>query len=153
MPTLSRCFLRGGFLCLAFGMLLGGIILVQKGTGWLPSAWVLLPAHIYLVLIGGISQCTLGVCYWIFPRCGGETSRGHTALAWLSYGMLNTALGLVILHLVVQALFGSFAASVVFAAAGILQSLAALAFVLHIWPRIRPSEPAPRRLGRRRVFE
>ena len=56
MPTLSRCFLRGGFLCLALGLLPGGIILLQKGTGWLPFAWVLLPAHTYLVLIGGISQ-------------------------------------------------------------------------------------------------
>lgn len=148
MPTLSRCFLRGGLVCLAFGMLPGGIILIQKGTGWLPWAWVLLPAHIYLVVIGGISQCTLGVCYWIFPRFGGEASRGNTTLAWLSYAMLNAALGLVVLHLLIQALLGSFAASVAFAAAGLLQSLAAVAFVLHIWPRIRASEPTARRSGR-----
>ncbi len=134
MPTLSRCFLRGGFLCLALGLLPGGIILLQKGTGWLPFAWVLLPAHTYLVLIGGISQCTLGVCYWIFPRFGGGTCT------------LNAALGLVVFHLPIQVCCGAIAANLAFAGAGILQSLAALAFVLHIWPRIRASAPTPRRL-------
>ena len=145
MPALSRCFLHGGLLCLALGMLPGGIILLQKGTGWLPLAWVLLPAHTYLVLIGGISQFTLGVCYWIFPRFGGGASRGNTTLAWCSYVMLNAALGLVIFHLPIQVLYGSMAANLAFAGAGILQSLAALAFVLHIWPRIRASTPAPQR--------
>src|SRR5438874_5100629 len=146
MPTLSRYFLRGGLLCLALGMVPGGIILLQKGTGRLPFAWVLLPAHTYLVLIGGISQFTLGVCYWIFPRFDRGTSRGNTTLAWLSYAMLNAALGLVVFHLPIQVLCSATVANVAFAGAGILQSLAALAFVLHIWPRIRASGPIPRRL-------
>src|SRR2546422_11751161 len=146
MPTLSRCFLRGALLCLAIGMLPGGLILLQKGTGWFPAFWILLPAHTYLVLIGGISQCTLGGCYWIFPRFGGGTSRGNTTLAWLSYALLNAALGLVVFHLPIQVFYGATAANLAFAGAGILQSLAALAFVLHIWPRIRASAPTPRRL-------
>jgi len=143
MPTLSRCFLRGGLLCLALGMIPGGMILLQKGTGWLPFAWILLPAHTYLVLIGGISQCTLGICYWIYPRFGGGTSRGNTTLAWCSYALLNTALGLVVFHLPIQVFYGATAANLAFAGAGILQSLAALAFVLHVWPRIRASAPPP----------
>ena len=106
MPTPSRCFLRGGLLCLAIGMIPGGLILLQKGTGWFPALWVLLPAHIYLVLIGGLSQCTLGVCYWIFPRFDGGASRGNTTLAWCSYIMLNAALGLVVLHPLLQVLYG-----------------------------------------------
>jgi hypothetical protein len=145
MPTLSRCFLRGALLCLAIGMLPGGLILLQKGTGWFPAFWVLLPAHTYLVLIGGISQFTLGMCYWIFPRFAGGTSRGNTTLAWFSYAMLNTALGLVVLHPLFEWLFGSLAAGLAFACAGTLQGGAALTFVLHIWPRIRPSAPGLRR--------
>ena len=147
MPILSRCFLRGGLLCLALGMLPGGLILLQKGTGWFPVLWVLLPAHTYLVLIGGLSQCTLGVCYWIFPRFDGGASRGNTALAWCSYIMLNAALGLVVLHPLLQGLYGDDVAHVAFASAGILQGLAALTFVWHIWPRIRPSAAVARRPG------
>ena len=60
MPKLSQYFLRGGFICLAVGMLAGGLILVQKGTGRFPDLWVLLPAHIYLVLVGGVTQCAFG---------------------------------------------------------------------------------------------
>jgi hypothetical protein len=144
MPTLSRCFLRVGLLCLAAGMVPGGLILLQKGTGWFPGLWVLLPAHIYLVLIGGLSQCTLGVCYWIFPRFDGG-SRGNTTLAWGSYITLNAALGLVVLHPLLQGLYGGEAAKGAFVSAGILQGLAAFTFVWHIWPRIRPSATAARR--------
>jgi len=140
---LSRCFLRGGLLCLAIGTVPGGLILLQKGTGWFPVLWVLLPAHTYLVLIGGLSQCTLGVCYWIFPRFAGGPSRGNTTFAWCSYVMLNAALGLVVLHPLLQVLYGNVAANVAFASAGALQGLAALTFVWHIWPRIRPSAAVP----------
>jgi hypothetical protein len=147
MPTLSRCFLRGGLLSLAIGTIPGGLILLQKGTGWYPGLWVLLPAHTYLVLIGGLSQCALGVCYWIFPRFAGGASRGNTTLAWCSYGMLNAALGLMVLHPLLQVLYGNGAASVAFIGAGLLQGLAALTFVWHIWPRIRPSSTVARRSG------
>jgi len=131
--------------CLAVGILFGGVLLLHKGTGWLPWAWVLLPAHIYLVLIGGISQVTLGVCYWIFPRFGGGASRGRSWFAWGSYAVLNAALGLVICHPLIELLLGAVTATWAFAAAGMLQGLAALAFVLHIWPRIRASAATPRR--------
>jgi len=143
MPTLSRCFLRGALLCLAIGMLPGSLILLQKGTGWFPVFWVLLPAHTYLVLIGGMGQFTLGMCYWIFPRFDQGTSRGNTTLAWASYAMLNAAIGLVVLHPLCELLFGSVAANLAFACAGTLQGGAAIAFVLHIWPRIRPSATRP----------
>ena len=105
MPRLSRCFLRGGFICLAVGMLVGGLILVQKGTGRFPYFWVLLPAHVYLVLVGGVTQCALGVSYWILPRLVGK-GRGNTGLAWASYWALNTALLLVALHPAVEIALG-----------------------------------------------
>ena len=144
MPRLSRCFLRGGFICLALGMLVGGLILVQKGTGRFPYFWVLLPAHVYLVLVGGVTQCALGVSYWILPRLGVGKGRGNTALAWASYWALNTAILLVALHPAVEIALGMPAAGVAFAGGGLLQVVAAVAFALHAWPRIRPSQARPR---------
>lgn len=144
MPLLSRCFLKSGTLCLALGMVLGGLILVQKGTGHFPAFWVLLPAHTYLVMIGGMSQFALGICFWIFPRFGGGTSRGNAPLAWGSFGLLNTAIVLIALHPLIRSLGGASMASWAFDLAGILQSMASLAFVLHIWPRIRAGERHPR---------
>ena len=139
MPKLTRCFVRGGFVCLAIGMLAGGLILLQKGTGRFPVLWVLLPAHIYLVLVGGVTQCAMGVGYWILPRLSGGRRRGFAALAWSSYWALNTAILLVAMHPVIEVALGSRSAGVAFISAGILHGAAAMAFTLHTWPRIRPS--------------
>ena len=139
MPRLSRFFLRGGFICLAVGMLAGGLILVQKGTGRFPFFWVLLPAHIYLVLVGGVTQCALGVSYWVLPRLAGK-GRGNTALAWSSYWTLNTAILLVALHPAVEIALGASAAGATFVCGGVLQGLAAAGFALHAWRRIRRSQ-------------
>lgn len=144
MPRLSRFFLRGGFICLAVGMLAGGLILFQKGTGRFPAFWILLPAHIYLVLVGGVTQCALGVSYWILPRLAAGKGRGNTALAWFSYGALNTAILLIVLHPAVEIALGVLAAGATFVCGGILQGVAAIAFTLHAWPRIRPSQASPR---------
>ncbi|MGE3539729.1 MAG: hypothetical protein AB7N91_20150 [Candidatus Tectimicrobiota bacterium] len=149
MPTLSRCFLKGALLSLAIGIVPGALILCQKGTGWFPGLWVLLPAHTYLVLIGGMSQFALGMCYWIFPRLAGKASRGNTTLAWMSYGLLNAAIALIVLHPLVDEFLGAVASRWAFTIAGVLQAGAALTFVLHIWPRIRPAEPVSRHMERR----
>lgn len=143
MPRLSRFFLRGGFICLAVGMLAGGLILVQKGTGHFPVLWILLPAHIYLVLVGGVTQCALGVSYWILPRLAGQ-GRGNTALAWSSYWALNAAILLVALHPAVEVVLGGPAARAAFVFGGLLQGVAAIAFAWHAWPRIRASQARAR---------
>lgn len=147
MPMLSRFFLKGALLCLAIGIVPGALILGQKGTGWFPWLWVLLPAHTYLVLIGGMTQFTLGVCYWIFPRFEGGASRGNTTLAWASYGLLNAAIALVVCHPLFEEFLGPIASRLAFTIAGVLQMAAACTFVWHIWPRIRPSAPVCRRLS------
>lgn len=143
MPRLSRFFLRGGFICLAIGMLAGGLILVQKGIGGFPFFWVLLPAHVYLVLVGGVTQCALGVSYWILPRLAGK-GRGNTALAWFSYWALNAAILLIALHPAVEVALGAPAAGATFVGGGVLQGVAAIVFALHVWPRIRPSQSRQR---------
>lgn len=143
MPKLSRLFLRSGFICLAVGMLAGGLILVQKATGRFPFFWILLPAHIYLVLVGGVMQCALGVSYWILPRLPGR-GRGNTALAWFSYWSLSTAILLIALHPAVEALTGAAGGDAVFLGGGVLQGAAAAAFAWHAWPRIRASQTRAR---------
>ena len=143
MPKLSRLFLRSGFICLAVGMLVGGLILVQKGIGRFPFFWILLPAHVYLVLVGGVMQCALGVSYWILPRLPGR-GRGNTALAWAGYWSLSTAILLIALHPAAEALMGAVAGDATFVCGGLLQGVAAVAFAWHAWPRIRASSaPGP----------
>ncbi len=69
MPRLSCWFIKAALLHLAIGVVMGGLILSAKGVpatfGW---AWVLLSAHIQLLVGGWLVQLALGMAYWMLPR-------------------------------------------------------------------------------------
>src|SRR5687767_2289161 len=90
MPRLSRWFIRAALLHLSAGVLLGGLILSAKGyPGALGWSWLLLPAHIELLVFGWLIQLTLGMAYWILPRLDARGDRGRTGWAWASFWALN----------------------------------------------------------------
>lgn len=129
MPTLARWFVKTALLYLALGVLLGAVILWNKGLP-IPGAWSLLAGHIALVTWGWLLLLTLGVAYWILPRWGQE--RRRVWLAAVAYGGLNASLWLVALAPWLHAAWSN-------ALGGALQALACLAFALHAWPRVRKS--------------
>lgn len=137
MPQLSILLIRSSLLHLAVGFFLGALILWQKGPGGMPGAWVWLPVHIHLLLVGWLVQLALGVAYWIMPRFTYhdqaervQQARGRTLLAWASFLLLNAST----LVAAATPLVGRGA----LATSGVLAVLAGLAFVLHLWPRIKP---------------
>ncbi len=132
MPTLSSWSIRAALIYLALGFTLGALILAHKGVPLFPRVWVLLPAHIEFLLFGWTVQLALGVAYWILPRFRGG-SRGVIWLAWLSIGLLN----LGVLLAAAQSVFGL--ANGLTLAGRLAQLLAAIAFGLHAWARVRPA--------------
>ncbi len=129
MPRLSCWFVRSALIHLTLGFTLGSLLLWNKGLPIHPLLWRLLPAHLEFLLIGWTVQLALGVAFWILPRF--RTVRGHERLAWLSFVLLNIGVWLAGL-------------GQVFAAANFVTLLgrgceawALLAFVMHIWPRIK----------------
>ena len=130
MPRLSVWFIRAALLYLAVGATFGGLILYHKGIPLHPLLWRLLPAHIEFLLFGWIVQLIMGVGFWIFPRF--RRSRGNEKPAWAAFGLLNLGVFL--------AGVGPVAGGPVwFIFAGRLaETLAAVAFVFHAWPRIKP---------------
>ena len=130
MPALSRVYLRTAMIYLALGVLLGGILLWNKGALIGGNIWIWLAAHISLVTWGWLWQVTFGVAFWILPRFG--TSRGRAWLAWLAYGSVNIAIVLAALS---PWLHGPWPTAI----AGLLQAVAAIAFTCHAWPRVKPS--------------
>ena len=100
------------------------------------------PPHIEFLLFGWVVQLIMGVGFWIFPRFW--RSRGNEKPAWAAFGLLN--LGILLAG--VGPVIGG---PVWFIFAGRLaETAAAVAFVLHAWPRIKPpgahlpSKAAPR---------
>jgi hypothetical protein len=86
--------------------------------------------HIELVLVGWTVQLALGVAFWLLPRWG--TERGNEGLAWLAYACLNVG--------VLGAGIGQWLDGPAFLPllGRLAELLAALAFALHAWPRVKP---------------
>ena len=131
MPDLSVWFVRSALCYLAAGILAGAILLVNRGV--FLGAWVghLLPVHIEFLLMGWTVQLALGVAFWILPRFRTGPERGRETFAWVSYGLLNigvmaAAVGQALGFPPAVPLFGHTA-----------QALAAAAFSLHAWPRVK----------------
>ncbi len=129
MPRLSRWAIRLALGYLLLGFTIGAMVLINKGIGWWPWIWRLLPAHQEFLVLGWTTQLALGVAYWIFPRYRGNV-RGNPTLAVLAVGGLNAGVWFV-------ALAPWLGASWTVAGRG-LEGLAVTLFVLYAWPRVKP---------------
>jgi hypothetical protein len=138
MPRLSCWFIRGSLVHLAVGVLFGGLILGAKGLpiplGW---AWVLLTAHIQLLVGGWLVQLTLGVAYWILPRLDGQGTRGRTSAVWFSFYALNIGVDTAALLLTTRSRYTMPNIDLLLIPAALLQVTALMAFVYHAWGRVR----------------
>ncbi len=67
MPKYAVWLIRISYVYLILGFTLGALLLINKATGFYPEIWLLLPAHIEIVLFGWIMQLVMGVAYWSFP--------------------------------------------------------------------------------------
>ena len=139
MPRLSCWFIRASLLYLGIGVLFGGLILVAKGfPASLNWTWLLLPAHIQMLVGGWMIQLTLGMAYWILPRLSGAGDRGSPGWAWTSFGALNAGVGGAALLLIVRSFWRAGWIDVLLIVAALLQIVALLAFARHAWPRVAP---------------
>ena len=131
MPRLSVLMIRAALAYLAAGFVLGAVMLADRG---LPlGVWVyrLRPIHIEFLLLGWTVQLAFGVAFWILPRFRSGAERGRASLAWAAFALLNAgvlgvAFGLAAGAPPVVGLLGRGA-----------EGLAAAAFALHAWPRVK----------------
>lgn len=131
MPRLSVWFIRTALSHLALGFLAGAVMLASRGVSL--DGWVvrLRPMHVEFLLIGWTVQLALGVAFWILPRFRAGAGRGREQYVWLSYGLLNAgvlaaALGQALALPSIVPLLGRGA-----------EVLAAAAFSVHAWPRMK----------------
>ena len=133
MPRLSVWALRLALIYFVIGFTLGAVLLANKGLGFDPALWSLLPAHVDFLLLGWTLQLIFGVAFWILPRFSRGLRRGNEKLAWtaiilLNAGILIDGVGPLLLHQTYLNLVGR----------GLL-ILAAISFAMHAWPRVKPS--------------
>ena len=134
MPLLARWHVR-----LAFVWLLAGLVL-WTALAWTPSPGASLalarPAALHCITVGFLTQVVFGVAGWLLPRPRAQAAAGvGPALDVVVLVALNAGLVLRVLA-EPRWLFARGAAECV-AAGAVLQCVAALAFVVRAWPRVR----------------
>ena len=131
MPRLTVWMVRAALLHLGAGFTFGALMLLNKGAPVSGEIWRLLWPHVELVLLGWTLQLGMGVAFWIMPRFSGERRYGRVWLGWAAFGLLNAG--------VVVVIGGQVAGEAGLVALGrALEVLAAGAFALHLWPRVKP---------------
>ncbi|RMH87449.1 MAG: hypothetical protein D6681_15070 [Calditrichaeota bacterium] len=118
---------------LVAGFIMGGVILIGKGLTDLAWTRSLLPLHIELVAVGWILQLVIGVSFWILPRFEKPPVRGKETRVWASLICLNGGILLVGLGTLLPAQAGP-----AIPGGRVLEVIAILLYVRHIWPRVKP---------------
>lgn len=131
MPKLSVWLVRAALIQMGVGFLLGALILFHKGIPIYDWMWKLLTPHIEIMIFGWTIQFIMGVGYWVLPRFPGNQRYGRTWLGWLSFALIN-------LSVLIAGLGGWFDHDVLLIAGRVSGLAAILAFILMMWPRIKP---------------
>jgi cbb3-type cytochrome oxidase subunit 1 len=131
VPGLSVLMVRTALVYLVAGYAIGAVMLSAPGLHL--GRWIaaLRPVHLEFLLLGWTVQLAFGVAYWILPRFRAGAERGRTALAWSAFGLLNGGV-------LAAALGGAMSAGGVTTAGRIAEAMAAAAFALHAWARVKP---------------
>lgn len=130
MPLPSRWMIRGSFIYLLVGFLLGAILLINKAYPFYPQLWTLLGIHIEVLIFGWIIQLTLGTAYWILPKNRAKQTRKIKKPALVMAVLLNGGILLNISDPLFQ--FWNHA----WVAGRSLELLAVVLFILLHWERI-----------------
>ena len=143
MPPLVRLYVRTAFVYFVAGFLLLALMALD---GWLSiGRWfgAVYLSQLHLLVVGWITQLSIGVAYWMFPRFLQEVDprpRGSDTLAWGVYICLNAGLVLRLAAEPFYRMSGQSWLAALVALSGVLQAAAAVGFGLLIWARIRPLE-------------
>ncbi len=132
MTRLSVWTVRAALLYLGAGVLIGAVMLFEKGIPLHLASLRLLPAHIEFVLLGWTLQLAMGIAFWILPRFSREPRYGNQRWGWLAFALLNIG--------VLSVGVGQWlSAPPLFVLTGrVVELLAAICFALHAWPRVKP---------------
>lgn len=131
MPRLSCWFVRASLVYLALGFTFGALMLANKGLGFYPAIWLVLPVHMETLLMGWFVQLALGMAFWILPRFKNGAPRGNEALSWLAFVLLNLGIGLVFANAV-------FSLQTLVLLGRVCESGGIVVFVIGAWRRVRP---------------
>lgn len=129
MPRLSAWIVRLSLIYLLVGVLLGALLLAQKGVPYYAPIWAIFPLHTEFLLVGWLLQFAAGVAFWILPRFASGPPRGDERLVVAAFILLNAGILLAASSLMLPGTL---------IAGRMIESAALLLFVLASWRRVKP---------------
>lgn len=136
MPGPTRWMIRASFVWLGLGL---AIQLASPFASNLPAPLLLAGLRafeVHALTVGWLSQLIFGVVFWMFPKAA-ASPRGSPRLAMITFAGLNLGLGLRAIGELFAAPGGTSIPGWALPASAVLQWLAAIAFVINTWPRVR----------------
>jgi hypothetical protein len=137
-------------LYLGLGVVLGALLLINRWLLQNPGIAALRTSHVEALLVGWLTQFIMGVGWWLFPPLAaglrpnttlsvqrGQAQRGNEALFWATFVCLNIGILLAATFEPAYRLTGVEAFRVLAGISGLFMLVAALAFVINTWGRIR----------------
>lgn len=144
MFTLVRRFIKTAIGFLAFGLVLGGWMIVRRELlGAAPSEY-LVSAHTHALLAGFGMMMIMGVALWLFPRPARGDTRYRPGLATAAYWFATLGTGSRVGGEVLHTLTPAGWLGWIIVLAGLAQIVGMLLFFTAMWPRIRPVGSAAR---------
>lgn len=145
MPLISRAFLKSGMICFTLS-LISGILLQIDAL----NAQYLVPLFWHLLMLGWITQIIIGVSLWMFPGRRKDESVRKDLVIWLTFWLLNIGLGLRIISEPFIAISTNPVFKILLGLSAILQFLAAVGYIIEIWPRVISKEKMKRKRKRKK---
>ena len=137
MPPVTRWSVKLSLVYFLAALLVGVAQTAQQPLGLPPALAVLGPVYVHLLVVGWITQMIFGVAYWMFPRFSKDTPRGSNALAVAAFALLNGGLLLRVVAEPIHSLHPGDGWGWVLVVSAVAQWLAAVAFTLNTWPRVK----------------
>lgn len=131
MPRLSVWFIRASLIYMGAGFLFGSLLLHHKSVPLYDWTWKLLTPHVEVMIFGWTMQFVMGIAVWILPRFSGPQRYGRVGLGWWSFALLNAGV-------VLAGVAAWFRLDILALAGHSLVLGAAAAFMILIWPRVKP---------------
>lgn len=137
MPPLVRRYIKTAFAFFLLGMLAGAGISIMQGILDYPVPWLLVVAHVHVLLVGFVLMLIMGVATWMFPRPAKEGTRYRPELAEAVYWIIAPATALRFAAEAVGAYWPGPWLRFLSTLGGLGQVLAGLLFVANMWVRVR----------------
>lgn len=137
MPTLTRYWIKAGFVNFAVALLLA-VLIQLSSVITLPSFIPALnPVYFHLFLVGWITQIIMGVSFWMFPPLSKDRPRGIELLGWFSFGCINAGLLMRVVGEPLVYLDPSSDGRWVLILSAFVQWMGGMLYIAHIWPRVK----------------